>query len=115
MTAIVQRFSYSGPSLPVTLDPGQSLAGDVTFTPTAARMYAGTIVFKLAVGARVDATVSGSGVDIAPSIATEPTNQNVTAGQTATFSATASGTAPLSYRWRENGRAIAGATEQSYT
>jgi hypothetical protein len=39
----------------------------------------------------------------------------VTAGQTATFSVVASGTAPLSYQWQENGTAISGATSSSYT
>jgi Bacterial Ig domain/Immunoglobulin I-set domain len=39
----------------------------------------------------------------------------VTAGQTATFSVTATGTAPLSYQWSKNGTAIAGATAASYT
>ena len=37
---------------------------------------------------------------VAPSITVQPTSQTVTAGQTATFSVTASGTAPLSYQWR---------------
>src|SRR6202035_2052654 len=36
-------------------------------------------------------------------------------GQTATFSVTASGTAPLSYQWRKNGTAISGAAAASYT
>jgi Chitobiase/beta-hexosaminidase C-terminal domain/Legume lectin domain/Immunoglobulin domain len=54
-----------------------------------------------------------------PSITTQPTNQTVTAGQTATFSVVASGTAPLSYQWKQNtgsGYApISGATSSSYT
>jgi len=36
----------------------------------------------------------------APSITAQPTNQTVTAGQTATFTVTATGTAPLSYQWQ---------------
>jgi hypothetical protein len=51
----------------------------------------------------------------APSIATEPASRSVTAGQAASFSVTASGTAPLSYQWRQNGTAIGGATSSSYT
>ena len=51
----------------------------------------------------------------APSIATQPTNQTVTAGQTATFSVTAAGTAPLSYQWQKGTTAITGATSASYT
>ena len=46
----------------------------------------------------------------APTITAQPASQTVTAGQTATFSVTASGTAPLSYQWQKNAAAIAGAT-----
>src|SRR5207245_4500214 len=38
-----------------------------------------------------------------------------TAGQTATFAVTATGTAPLSYQWQKNGANISGATASSYT
>jgi alpha-tubulin suppressor-like RCC1 family protein len=51
----------------------------------------------------------------APEITTQPQNASVTAGQTATFSVAATGTAPLSYQWRRNGTDIAGATSASYT
>ena len=53
--------------------------------------------------------------DPAPSITTQPASQTITAGQTATFSVTASGTAPLAYQWQKNGTAIGGATSSSYT
>jgi len=52
---------------------------------------------------------------VAPTIVTQPANQTVTAGQTATFSVAASGSAPLAYQWLKNGAAIAGATAASYT
>ncbi|MCX8517073.1 MAG: DUF1566 domain-containing protein, partial [Rhodoferax sp.] len=48
-------------------------------------------------------------------ITTQPAAQTVTAGQTATFSVTASGTAPLTYQWRKNGTHISGATASNYT
>jgi hypothetical protein len=51
---------------------------------------------------------------VAPSITTQPANQSVQAGQSATFSVVATGTAPLSYQWRRNGAAIAGATSATY-
>ena len=51
----------------------------------------------------------------APTITTQPASKTVTAGQTAAFSVTASGTAPLTYQWAENGSAISGATGASYT
>ena len=50
----------------------------------------------------------------APTITAQPASQTVTAGSSATFSVTASGTAPLSYQWRRNGTAINGATSASY-
>jgi subtilase family serine protease len=56
----------------------------------------------------------GSAVS-APSITTQPVNQTVTVGATATFSVTASGTAPLTYQWYKNSTAISGATGASYT
>jgi hypothetical protein len=56
---------------------------------------------------------------VPPSIATQPGNQTVTVGQTATFSVVATGTAPLSYQWQQNTGtgfvAISGATSSSYT
>lgn len=50
-----------------------------------------------------------------PSITSQPANQTVTAGQTATFSVTATGTAPLSYQWQKGGANISGAVSSSYT
>lgn len=52
---------------------------------------------------------------VAPSISTQPTSQTVNTGATATFSVTASGTAPLSYQWNKGGSAIPGATFAAYT
>ncbi len=57
-------------------------------------------------------SVNGTG---APYIIAQPVNQTVTAGQTATFSVTAAGTAPLTYQWQKNGADISGATAASYT
>ncbi len=51
----------------------------------------------------------------APLITTQPVSQTVDDGQSATFSVAATGTAPLSYQWRQNGTAISGATAASYT
>lgn len=51
----------------------------------------------------------------APAITTQPSNQTVAAGQSATFSVVATGTAPLSYQWQKGASDIAGATSTSYT
>src|SRR5258705_5968069 len=60
----------------------------------------------------VDVVFSAAG---APSITAQPASQTVTAGQTATFSVAATGTAPLSYQWNKNNVAISGANSCSYT
>ena len=52
---------------------------------------------------------------MAPTIQTQPTSQSVNAGQTATFSVSASGTPSPSYQWQRNGANIVGATAASYT
>ena len=61
------------------------------------------------------AILTVSAAAMAPSITTQPASQTVTAGQTATFTVVATGTAPLSYRWMKGSTAILGATSSSYT
>lgn len=51
---------------------------------------------------------------IAPSITTQPTNQTVSEGATATFSVVATGDAPLAYQWQKNLSNIVGATSATY-
>jgi lysophospholipase L1-like esterase len=60
------------------------------------------------------AKTSGS-ASTALTITTQPQSQTVTAGQTATFSVAATGTAPLTYQWQKNNSNISGATGLSYT
>jgi len=50
-----------------------------------------------------------------PSIATPPQSQTIGAGQTATFTVVANGTATLAYQWLLNGSTIGGATTTSYS
>ncbi len=66
-------------------------------------------------GVTLTATLTVNPAPVAPSITAQPVSQTVTAGQTATFSVTASGTAPLRYQWQRNGGAIGNATSPSYT
>ena len=51
----------------------------------------------------------------APTITTQPANQSVKAGEPATFSVVASGSATLTYQWKKNGNDITGATSSTYT
>jgi len=50
-----------------------------------------------------------------PAIASQPSSLTVPVGAAATFSVSASGSAPLAYQWQRNGTNISGATAASYT
>ena len=50
-----------------------------------------------------------------PTITQQPVNVTVTAGQTATFSVTATGSLPLTYQWYQGTTPISGATSSSYS
>src|SRR5690349_3949319 len=60
-------------------------------------------------------TANTGPVATAPSITTQPASQSVTAGQTASFSVAATGTAPLNYQWKKNGVAVNGASSSAYS
>jgi hypothetical protein len=116
------EFTFSGPSLPVHLDPGQTLTGSVTFKPSAPRAYSGTLEFKRSSGWPISVALSGTGsgqtpasVPVAPAIASQPASVKISAGQSATFSIAATGTTPMTYQWRKNGAAIGGANSSAYT
>jgi len=76
-----------------------------------------TVVVSNAAGSAISSaallTVNASAV--APSITAQPASQIVTVGQTATFSVTANGTAPLTYQWQKNSVALSRANSSSYT
>src|SRR5260370_16065707 len=61
------------------------------------------------------ATFTVNSSSLAPAITAQPTSQTVTAGQAASFSVAATGTAPLIYQWQKNSAATSGATSSSYT
>ena len=118
----LSQFVFSGPALPVTLNPGASLIGSVKFGPAAAQTYGGRLMFTFNTGWKASAYLSGTGVQtqvpaaaVSPSITTQPISRTVTAGQTASFSVANTGTAPFSYQWYKNTTPISGATSSSYT
>jgi hypothetical protein len=55
-------------------------------------------------------TFTATAPQVAPEITTQPQNQAVFAGEAASFSVVATGTAPLDYRWSLNQTSLAGAT-----
>ena len=52
---------------------------------------------------------------VGPTLTKQPAPLTIAEGQSASFTVTASGTAPFGYQWRMNGAPIAGATSGSYT
>ena len=56
-----------------------------------------------------------SSAPVAPFIITQPAAETITAGQTATFSVAATGTAPLIYQWKKNNVTISSANSSTYT
>lgn len=91
--------------------------GFISGTPTAGgtfpvNLIAGNTLWPQTVTKAIAITISGSGAS-PPNITGPPTNQTVTAGATVSFAVVATGTAPLSFSWKFNGAAIAGATSSS--
>jgi hypothetical protein len=86
-------------------------------TPATVASDNGAVFTVTITGASGSITSNGATLTVngPPSISKQPVNQTVLAGQTATFSVTASGTAPLTYQWNKGGAAIGGATSASYT
>jgi Ig-like domain-containing protein/immunoglobulin I-set domain protein len=74
-----------------------------------------TLFFTGCAGVASPSTSAGGSKPTSASITTQPANQTVTPGQTATFTVIASGTAPLVYQWQKNAANIAGAVAASYT
>jgi hypothetical protein len=74
----------------------------------------GTIHLSYVVNA-AQPTPTPTPTPIPPSITSQPASKTVGLGQTARFSVTATGAAPLNYQWRKNASNITGATKPSYT
>jgi hypothetical protein len=127
-------FQINPPSLPLTLAVGQSAHFTATFTPAAIGNTSGSVLItkvqntapQLSSGSGSGATttvsteqatiaMAGTGVSAAPAITTQPASETVSTGQTAVFSVTSSGVAPLSYQWNKNGTPVSGATSSAYT
>jgi hypothetical protein len=75
-----------------------------------------SVVVSNAAGNAVSANALLTVTAVAPSITAQPANTSVGAGSPASFAlAVTGGTAPVSFQWKRNGVAIAGATAANYT
>jgi sugar lactone lactonase YvrE len=97
-----------------------NLAGPVFrgLRQTAAAAFAALCLALAGCGGSADAPPPPEGNPpqaVAPTITQQPVSLTVTAGQAASFTVAATGTAPLAYQWQRNGVDIAGATTTTYT
>jgi len=77
-----------------------------------------SILFYATLLGSISLPACGGGSSSTPStpaaITTQPVNQAVVVGQTATFTVVAAGTPPIAYQWQKNAANITGATSASY-
>lgn len=108
-------FSVVGGMSAITIAAGSNRPFQIQFAPASPGAVTGSLVIAS------DATNSSLGISLngtgtaGLTITTQPENQSVTAGQTATFSVAASGSGTLSYQWKKGGAVISGANAASYT
>lgn len=79
------------------------------------RNFLHTLAFLAAATLAACGGGGGSSSSPPPTISTQPGNVSVVSGNTATFTVTAAGTAPLTYQWQKSGMPVPGATGASYT
>ncbi len=108
---LAYQWLWNGAKLPGQTNPVMSLTNA---QPAMTGNYAVTVtnVFGAVTSAVATVTILPA---IAPKITLQPQSQLANAGGTATFTLLAAGPTPLDYFWQENGCAIPGATNATYT
>lgn len=95
---------------------GKTIVGETNTSLTVTNMTADATYSVLVANIAGSATSTNAllKVFLPPAITGQPIGRTVTAGGSASFSAKATGTAPLFYQWRRNGVNIGAATNLSY-
>jgi hypothetical protein len=130
---VIDSFTAS----PTTIDPGDSAtltwsvtgAEEVSIAPGFASLPAsGTVSVSPGTSTTFTLTADNAGGSVsqavlltveappeAPEITLNPADVRLLAGETATFTVEATGTAPLAFQWQRDGAGIAGAIASTYT
>ncbi len=103
------------PQYDIFAEAGRNVAVDKTFPVTVTNGVLRVSLRAVADQAKLSALIVRANSSSVPIITSHPSNQQVSAGQSATFHVSATGVAPLSFQWQRNGTDISGATASSYT
>ncbi|WP_158277465.1 immunoglobulin domain-containing protein [Opitutus sp. ER46] len=108
---LTYQWRKDGADLNITTNPSAATATLALANVQAGDMGSYDVVVSngvLPVATSTGATLTVTAA--APTIVTQPSAVTVTAGEPASFSVTAKGTAPLAYQWRKDSTPISGAT-----
>ena len=109
-------FSYQWKKNGTVIDGATSIPYTIATTTMAdSGAYSVVVTNSAGMATSTDAALTVTATAVAPAITTQPAAQTVTEGESATFSVTASGTAPFTYQWKKNGTDIEGVTTSSHT
>lgn len=120
------RYTLSTGAATLWVNPATENSPSVTATDATAVSSISTLAFRQDSGIGVltldDLRIGTAFADVyaapslvAPVITQQPVNTSAVEGGAATFSVTATGSAPLSYQWKFNNAPVAGATNASLT
>ncbi len=110
----IRVFDPSQPGSLANPDSSTSFATGIGSNPVDIKVGADGSLYYLSRGKNNVFRITFTGSQ-APAIDQQPANLTISVGQPATFTVSATGTAPLTYRWQRNGTDISGATAASYT
>ncbi len=106
------QWQKGGANIPGATSATYTIASVVTGD---AGNYAAVVTNSRGSATSASATLTVSAALTAPSITTQPLSQTVTAGNSVTFTAAASGNPTPTYQWQKGGVNISGATSATYT
>ena len=106
------QWQKGGANIPGATSATYTIASVVTGD---AGNYAAVVTNSRGSATSASATLTVSAALTAPSITTQPLSQTVTAGNSVTFTAAASGNPTPTYQWKKGGVIISGATGATYT